>query len=73
MKIRASVPDETTYLALFMGGLNFFNSLNIYADNINNIEFYYVVASSVLFGAIIGNFFMRIIGWILPEKHNQKG
>lgn len=71
MNIRASVPDETTYLAIFMGLANFVNSVKIYANkfnNFNNTEFYFVIASSILLGALIGTFLMRKVGWVLPEK-----
>lgn len=67
MCIRASIPDETTYIALFMATVNFFNSIRSY-ENEFNMEFYYIIFASILLGAVIAIFFMRLYGWILPEK-----
>lgn len=71
MKIRASIPDETTYLALFFAGLNFFNSIKNY-ENEFNLGFYYIIFASFLFGSIVAIFFMRFHGWILPENTNER-
>ena len=71
MKIRASNPDETTYLAIFFAGLNFFNSMKNYANEFN-FDFFYTISASLLLGAVFGIFFMRVYGWILPEKEDNE-
>lgn len=70
MKIRASTPDETTYFAVFLSGLNFFNSVKNYVNEFN-FQFFHAMSASLLLGVVIAVFFMRVYGWILPEKEDN--